>query len=326
MPLPFDAFPVPLEIFLPLVMLVAPVIVGALRLKIWYHSLAIVAKVGAVFFGSYPCLILFNEIINSFNNVAGSEYTRLMLAFGVLSVLISWLLVSFGEWTGRKDGIRMSSAVRNISQEIKSDFLPLLDQFNYNTGKQVSELRTAVEGFTNNITDSFNSKVKEIEDKISELSNRIDGIFAKYSERSENYGIMVNGYNSFQKSFKGLLDDYHKDLESIKNMSSDLATRIEIYGKMKQFLDERERDLERREKEFSDRGRNSLLQSSLPNQSAQPNQKTTTLTADDGRASREIGDKTEEEFASTFREAGIPAERKPREIPTSLYFPAIVTR
>ncbi|MDG6908738.1 MAG: hypothetical protein JRN20_23475, partial [Nitrososphaerota archaeon] len=305
---PFD---VPLEIFLPLVMLIAPVIIGALRLRIWYHSLAIVAKVAAVFLGAYPCLILFNELIQTFSYVAGSEYTQLMLAFGVLSVLTSWLLVSFGEWIGRKDGIRMSNAVRNISEEIKSDFLPLLDQFNYNTGKQVSGLRSAVDGFTNNIEGVLNSRVKEINDKISELSKSIDGIFAKYSERSENYSIMVTGYNSFQKSFKGLLDNYQKDLDSMKSMSSELVSRIEIYGKMKQFLDERESDLERREKELSDRERNSLPQSSsLPNQPAQPGQKATTLTADDGRASREIGDKTEEEFASTFREAGIAAERR----------------
>ena len=305
--MPINAFQIPLEILLPLAMLLAPVAVGALRLQISNRPLSIVAKVGSIPLGAYPSLTLFNELMESFD-VAGSQYLQLMLGLGVLSVCISWLLVSFGERVGKKEGIRISNAVGNVSKEVKSHFLPLLDQFSYNTGKQVSGLRSDVEGFTKDITDALDSRVKEIEGKISELSNRIDDIFAKYSERSENYSIMVNGYNSFQKSFKGLLDDYHKDLESMRAMRAELANRIDIYDKMKQFQDERERELERREKELSARERN-LLQSPLSNPVAPPNQKTT-LTPDDGRASRDIGDKTEEEFASTFRSAGVGVDRR----------------
>ena len=303
-----NAFQIPLEIFLPLAMLLAPVAVGALRLQISNRVLSIVAKVGSIPLGAYPSLILFNELLESFG-VAGGQYTQLMLAFGVVSVLISWLLVSFGEWIGRKDGIRMSNAAGNVSEEVKSHFLPLLDQFNYNTGKQVSGLRSAVEGFIKDITDALGSRVKEIEGKISVLSNKIDGLFEKYEKRTENYDIMASGYNIFQKGFKDLLDDYHKDLDSMKSMSAELANRIEIYGKMKQFQDERERELERREKEVSDRERN--LQSPLSNPITPSDQKTTTmLTPDDGRASRDIGDKAEEEFASTFRSAGVGVDRR----------------
>jgi Holliday junction resolvase len=41
-----------------------------------------------------------------------------------------------------------------------------------------------------------------------------------------------------------------------------------------------------------------------------PRNQKTTLTPDDGRASRDIGDKTEEEFASTFRSAGVGVDRR----------------
>ncbi|MCL5068093.1 MAG: hypothetical protein M1368_07055 [Thaumarchaeota archaeon] len=301
-----DILQIPLSIFLPSVMLLAPVAAGALRLQISSRPLSIVAKVGSIPLGAYPSLILFNELTESFD-IAGSQYLRLMLGLGVLSVCISWLLVSFGETVGKKEGIRISNAVGNVSEEVKSHFLQLLDQFNYNAGKQVSGLRSAVEGFTKDITDAFNSKVKVMEDRYTHLSNKIDELFEKYAKRTENYDIMASGYNTFQKSFKSLLDDYHKDLESMKGMRTELANRIEIYEKMKQFQDERERELERREKELSDREKS--LQSSLPNQAALPNQKTT-LTPDDGRASRDIGDKTEEEFALTFRGGGLEAERR----------------
>jgi hypothetical protein len=303
--IPIDAFQIPLEIFLPLAMLLAPVAVGAVRLQISNRPLSIVAKVGSIPLGAYPSLVLFNELTESFD-VAGNQYLQLMLAFGVLSVFISWLLVIFGETVGRKEGIRISDAVGDVSKEVKSEFLPLLDQFNHNTGQQVSGLRSAVEGFSKEIKDSFNSKVKNLEDRYTQLSNKIDDISAKYEKRTENYDIMASGYNIFQKGFKGLLDDYHKDLESMKAMRAELVNRIEIYDKMKQFQDERERELERREKELSARERN--LQS--PNPTTPSDQKSTTLTPDDGRASRDIGDKTEEEFTSTFREAGIPAERR----------------
>jgi hypothetical protein len=69
-----------------------------------------------------------------------------------------------------------------------------------------------------------------------QISNRPLSIVAKVgSIRTENYDIMATGYNTFRNGFKGLLDDYHNDLESMKGMRTELANRIEIYEKMKRF-------------------------------------------------------------------------------------------
>ncbi|MDG6995285.1 MAG: hypothetical protein JRN52_05115 [Nitrososphaerota archaeon] len=289
---------VPPEIFLPLAMLLAPIAGGALRLRISERSLSLVAKVGSVLVGVYPSMILFNELAESLD-VVGAKYAQMMLGFGVASVCVSWLLVSFGEWVGREDGIRISNGLDLISEEVKGHFLPLLDSFNSNIGRQTSLLRSEIDQFKKDITDAFNSKVKQIEVQNKEISSKMDELFARYAEDARNYGIMVNGYNSFQKSFRTLLDEYHKDIESMKRLQEDLANRIEIYDKLKQFQVERESDLDRREKVLSAREGNLSTQSQL-----------TTLTRDDGRASRDIGEKTEEEFASMFRDAGFGVERR----------------
>lgn len=271
-----------MDFILPLALIpLTTILPGALKNLSDNSIIRIYVRIGAAIVGIFPILHEFDILIKALlttldANVNSSIYTIVILIFSVISFIISWKLVEFGERVASYEHEGLKYDVTAVSETIKQSFEPLLQEF--------------VAGVKSKISDPLGNSVLILAEQQKKQSVQYSEIVRNYEEKLTNYQELLV-YSDIQ------ITKVPKILEKHEN-------RVEEFFKIKELYDLLISRVEALEYEKRKLLEKRLALESDKDTSTNENYQDTKLTNLDGISNRNIGLKEQEKIVEYLRSLG----------------------